>query len=141
MEGLYIQKASEADIYDMQSLWQNTPGLGIGPGDDEDSLKAFFKRNPATCLVLKEENKLIGTVLGGFDGRRGYIYHLAVHTDYQGKGYGKLLLNQVLSELKALGAMKIHLFVLRSNEKAVNFYLHNKWKLRSDIQVFSWDNI
>lgn len=137
----YVKQAKEADIYKMQSLWENTSGLGIGSGDDEDSLKTFLKRNPTTCLVLKKDDKLVGTVLGGFDGRRGYIYHLAVHSDYQRKGYGKLLLNSVILELKALGAKKIHLFVYRSNEKAINFYLHNRWKLRSDIQVLSWDEL
>lgn len=135
-----LKRATEADIYKMQNLWENTSGLGIGSGDDEDSLKIFLRRNPTTSVILEEGGKLIGTVLGGFDGRRGYIYHLAVHSDYQGKGYGKLLLNHVMLELKALGAMKIHLFVYRSNEKAINFYLHNKWNLRSDIQVLSWDD-
>ncbi|NLB88695.1 MAG: GNAT family N-acetyltransferase [Syntrophomonadaceae bacterium] len=135
-----IKPATEADIYKMQSLWQSTPGLGVGPGDDEDSLKTFLKRNPTTCLVLMDDDQLIGTVLGGFDGRRGYIYHLAVHSDYQKKGYGKHLLNRALLELKALGAKKIHLFVLRDNENAINFYVYNNWKLRGDIQVLSWDD-
>ena len=82
---------------------------------------------------------MIGTVLGGFDGRRGYIYHLAVAPDYRGKGYGKALLKRVLQELEALGADKVHLFALCDNQAAAEFYLSQGWKLRRDIQVFSWD--
>jgi len=136
-----LKSADIQDIYAMQKFWQSIEGLGIGQGDDEASLAAFMKRNPTTCLLLKQGQQIIGTVLGGFDGRRGYIYHLAVHPDHQQKGYGQLLLREVISRLKALGAMKIHLFVLRSNEKAINFYLHQHWQLRKDIQVLSWEDL
>lgn len=135
-----LERATTEAIRDMLNLWQSIPGLGVGLGDDEHSLQVFMSRNPATCLLLKNDEQIIGTVLAGYDGRRGYIYHLAVHPQFQQKGYGKWLLNQVLSELKALGAKKIHLFVYRNNEKAISFYLHNKWKLRGDIQVLSWDD-
>lgn len=96
-----------------------------------------MKRNPSTCLVLRENEQLIGTVLGGFDGRRGYIYHLGVHRDYRGRGYGKELMAHVLRELKALGALKIHLFVFEDNQTAAAFYKSQGWELRRDIQVFS----
>lgn len=135
-----LEQAETQDIYEMQYLWQSIAGLGIGYGDDEESLNAFIKHNPTTCLLLKDAEQIIGTVLGGFDGRRGYIYHLAVHPGYQQKGYGKLLLSQVTSRLKALGAMKIHLFVYRSNNYAINFYLDHHWQLRNDIQVLSWED-
>ncbi len=135
-----LERATTEAIRDMLNLWQSIPGLGVGLGDDEHSLQVFMSRNPATCLLLKNDEQIIGTVLAGYDGRRGYIYHLAVHPQFQQKGYGKWLLNQVLSELKALGAKKIHLFVYRNNEEAISFYIHNKWKLRGDIQVLSWDD-
>jgi ribosomal protein S18 acetylase RimI-like enzyme len=135
-----LERATTEAIRDMLNLWQSIPGLGVGLGDDEDSLQVFMSRNPATSLLLKNDEQIIGTVLAGYDGRRGYIYHLAVYPQFQKKGYGKWLLNQVLSELKALGAKKIHLFVYRNNEEAISFYIHNKWKLRGDIQVLSWDD-
>lgn len=138
-DGYRVARAQLSDMELMLDLWEATPGLGIGKGDGKDSLKDFMRRNPSTCLVLRINENIVGTVLGGFDGRRGYIYHLAVHPDYQGKGYGKVLLNQVISELKSLGALKIHLFVFSDNQPAAEFYRHLGWELRRDIQVFSWD--
>jgi ribosomal protein S18 acetylase RimI-like enzyme len=137
--GYRVEKAQLTDMVPMLNLWKATPGLGVGKGDGEDSLRDFMQRNPSTCLVLRIDEGIVATVLGGFDGRRGYIYHLAVHPDYQGKGYGKVLLNQVISELKSLGALKIHLFVFNDNQLAAGFYNHQGWELRQDIQVFSWD--
>lgn len=137
--GCRIERARSADIGEMLDLWRSIPGLGIGQGDEEASLKFFMDRNSSSCLVLKESGRLIGTVMGGFDGRRGYIYHLAIHPDYRGKGYGKALLDHVTRELKALGAPKIHLFAFNDNQAAAGFYPSQGWERRQDIQVFSWD--
>ncbi|MGS0765655.1 GNAT family N-acetyltransferase [Syntrophomonas curvata] len=137
--GCRIEKAQPQDAAMMLELWRSIPGLGVGRGDDEGSLKAFMDKNPSTCLVLKKNKQLIGTVLGGFDGRRGYLYHLAVHPDYQGRGYGKTLLGQVSHELKLLGVPKIHLFAFSDNLEAAQFYKNQGWERRRDIKVFSWD--
>lgn len=134
-----IEKAQATDTCAMLDLWSSIPGIGVGKGDEEASLRAFMERNPSTCLVLRENGRLIGTVLGGFDGRRGYIYHLTVHPDYRGRGYGKALLGRVAQELKNLGAPKIHLFAFSDNQAAAGFYPSQGWELRGDIQVFSWD--
>lgn len=123
----------------MLELWRCIPGLGVGSGDEEESLRLFMERNPSTCLLLKDGERLLGTVLGGFDGRRGYIYHLAVHPDCQGQGYGRELLKEVLYELRKLGAPKIHLFAFNDNQLAAGFYQNQGWEWRRDIQVFSWD--
>ena len=139
-EGFRIERATALDIGTMLDFWRATPGLGVGRGDDEESLRAFFQRNPSTCLIIRENGRLIGTVLGGFDGRRGYIYHLAVHPDNRGRGYGKALLSFVLCELKSLGARKIHLFAFGNNQQALAFYRSQGWEERRDIQVFSWDS-
>lgn len=137
--GCEIERAKLSDTAEMLEFWRSIPGIGIGRGDTEQSLKLFIEKNPSTCLVLKENGRLIGTVLGGFDGRRGYIYHLAVDPDYRGKGYGKALLRRVLQELEALGAEKVHLFTFHDNQAAAEFYLSQGWELRRDIKVFSWD--
>lgn len=121
----------------MLELWQDTPGVSFGPGDDEVSLAAFLQRNPSTSLVLKYQESIIGTVLGGFDGRRGCIYHLVVHKDFRRQGYGRKLLQQAVSELRALKAGKINLFVLKSNPEAEGFYEKQGWTKRKDIEVYS----
>lgn len=139
MENLRIVLAQETDISSMLELWRNTPGIGVGAGDDHTSIAAFLARNPSTCLLMKSGDTIIGTVLGGFDGRRGYIYHLAVQSDHRRRGHGRKLLQEVVAKLEALGAGKIHLFVLKSNEQAILFYEKQDWIKRQDIEVFSFN--
>ncbi|MCJ7518963.1 MAG: GNAT family N-acetyltransferase, partial [Anaerolineaceae bacterium] len=82
---------------------------------------------------------IIGTVLGGSDGRRGYIYHLAVYKDYQQQGLGRQLLEKCLATLKAQGLQKCHIFVISSNIEGLNFWIKLGWLLRNDILVMSKD--
>ncbi|MEQ8201353.1 MAG: GNAT family N-acetyltransferase [Syntrophomonadaceae bacterium] len=135
MEGLKIELAQEADIPAMLELWRNTPGLGAG--DDATSLAAFIERNPGTCLLIRSGTAVISTVLGGFDGRRGYVYHLAVHPDFQRRGWGKKILQEVVDRFGALKAEKIHLFVFKDNQGAQAFYNRQAWIKRQDIEVFT----
>ncbi|HHV34350.1 MAG TPA: GNAT family N-acetyltransferase [Syntrophomonadaceae bacterium] len=137
--GCQIERAQAADIDAMLNLWRCIPGIGISKGDTVQSLRGFMDKNPSACLILRIDGRLIGTVLGGFDGRRGYIYHLAVHPDYRGRGYGKALLDRVCRELNALGAPKIHLFAFNDNQAAATFYPSQGWEERRDIRVYSWD--
>ena len=139
--GCRIERASALDTGEMLGFWRSIPGLGMGQGDTDESLRIFMVRNPSTCLLLRDNGRLVGTVMGGFDGRRGYIYHLAVHPNYRDRGYGKALLERVTKELKALGAPKIHLFAFSDNQVAAGFYPSQGWEKRRDIQVFSWDGI
>ncbi len=135
MGELNIELVSEADIPVMLALWRNTPGLGVG--DEEASLRDFIRRNPTTCLLAKSGDSIVGTVLGGFDGRRGYIYHLAVRPDHQRRGWGTKMLQEVIIRLEELKADKIHLFVFKGNQGAQAFYESQAWTKRHDIQVYS----
>lgn len=136
--GVRIERAQTQDIDKMLDLWKSIPGMGIGQGDEVDLLRAFINRNPFTCLLLKDKQSVIGTVLGGFDGRRGYIYHLAVHPNFQGQGYGRELLVHVARELEKQGALKIHLMAFNNNHNAAQFYQSQGWELRQDVKIFSW---
>lgn len=137
MEKCILSTAGIDDVSMMLELWESLPGMGLGPGDDKAAIIGFIRRNPHTCLVLKSKGQIIGTVLGGFDGRRGYVYHLAVREDCQHNGYGTLLLENVVQALKNEGAGKIHLLVYRNNTSAHSFYTARGWHLRDDINIFS----
>lgn len=136
-DSCFLDIATIDDIDMMRDLWASLPGLGLGPGDDKAAITGFMERNPHTCLVLRKNRQIIGTVLGGFDGRRGYVYHLAVRQDCQRYGYGTLLLDNVVQALKNEGAGKIHLLVFRDNSSAQLFYAARGWHLREDINIFS----
>ncbi len=135
MAGIKIELAQGNDIPFMLELWRKTPGIRMD--EDAVSLAAFMQRNPATCLLMKSGTMVISTVLGGFDGRRGYIYHLAVHPDFQRRGWGTKILEEVINRLEGLKAEKIHLFVFKDNQGAQTFYEKMAWTKRQDIEVYS----
>lgn len=82
-----------------------------------------IKRNPTSCLVVEEEGKIIGGVLGAYDGRRGWISHLGIHKDYQKKGYGKTLFEATEKALRDAGAKKINVWVKYDNFEVLPFYM------------------
>jgi Acetyltransferases len=132
-----IRKMSIKDYAAAYKLWQNLPGIGLSSADQEDALCAFLARNPETCLVAEDAGRLVGTVLGGSDGRRGYLYHLAVHPDYQKQGLGKRLAQASLDALRAQGIEKCHIFVLADNQEGLKFWQNTGWELREDILILS----
>ena len=118
-------------------LWQGLPGLGLSSADREEAIQAFLTRNPKTCFAALQADELVGTVLGGSDGRRGYLYHLAVRADHQKQGLGKTLVQTCLDALQAQGIEKCHIFVIGENQEGLNFWQRIGWELRGDILVLS----
>ena len=121
------------------TLWRSLPGLGLSGADKEDQIHRFLEMNPDRCFVAVDQDAIIGTVLGGNDGRRGYIYHLAVDTAYQRSGLGRELVKRCLSALKNTGLQKCHIFVIAENEEGKKFWDRIGWVRRDDILVMSKD--
>lgn len=127
-----IRKIKLSDFSEIFSLWQKA-GLGLSDKNMEFSdLRLTIKKNPNSCFVLIKDKKIIGSVLGTFNGRRGWIYHLAVDPDYQHEGYGSLLLIKAEKELKKQGAHRIHLGVLYTNLKVLPFYEKYEYDVVND---------
>jgi ribosomal protein S18 acetylase RimI-like enzyme len=120
-------------------LWKNSPGIGLSNADSKPKIAQFIKRNPGLGFVARDGKKLAGAVLCGNDGRRGYLYHLAVAKDYQHLGIGKKLTEKVLNALKAQGIEKCHIFVIADNLEGMRFWQKTGWKKRDDIFVMSFD--
>ncbi|MGI6551388.1 MAG: GNAT family N-acetyltransferase [Syntrophomonadales bacterium] len=134
-----IRTVIPGDLEDLTSFWRTIDGVGLGKGDDLESLRRFILRNPTTCFLIRDEGKVVGSVLGGFDGRRGYVYHLAVCPEKRRQGLGRILMDTVCRELEKQGAHKVHLFVFNENLEAIGFYQRLGWNRRTDIQVMSSD--
>ena len=119
------------------ALWQSLPGMGLSGADAQAEIEKFLEKNPETCWVAECDDSLAGTILGGSDGRRGYIYHLAVREDLQKRGVGIDLLKRCLDAFKAAGIQKCHLLVYHDNLAGIAFWEHAGWKLREDVLIMS----
>jgi len=135
--GVQIRLMQSADYAGALRLWQGLPGLGLSSADREEAIQAFLLRNPNTCFVAAQDDQIVGTVLGGNDGRRGYLYHLAVHADCQKQGIGNALVQACLDALQAQGIEKCHIFVIADNREGLKFWQNAGWILREDIVIMS----
>jgi ribosomal protein S18 acetylase RimI-like enzyme len=128
----------EPDDYDeAMALWQATEGLTLREVDSRQSVLVYLARNPGLSFVARDTGELVGAVLAGTDGRRGYLQHLAVARPYRGKGLGRMLAERVIEALSARGIEKCHLMVRCENEPAKAFWQHLGWTLREDIALMS----
>jgi ribosomal protein S18 acetylase RimI-like enzyme len=125
------------DYQGARLVWQGTPGIGLSSADSKKSITSFLKRNRGTSFVALYDKEIVGTALCGHDGRRGYLYHLAVRQEYQGSGIGTVLTDRCIRNLKKRGIKKIHLFVYTTNEHAVTFYRNRGWQERNELLIFS----
>jgi Acetyltransferases len=131
-----IRQMTIRDYDAVISLWRGIPGIGLD--DDSDSrvgITRYLKRNPGLSFVAQVQDMIVGAVLSGHDGRRGYLHHLAVVASHRRLGIGKTLTSQCLRALGKQGIPKCNIFLLRSNSKGSSFWKHNSWNLRQDLSV------
>lgn len=120
-------------------FWQDIEGISLSDSDTNYNTQSFLLQNDGLCFMCEENGEIIGTILCGNDGRRGYIHHLAVKFEYRNQGIGTILIDLSLSALSAIGIKKCHLFVLQKNGSAKAFYENIGWTKRDDIVLFSKD--
>ena len=119
------------------ALWRASRGIVISGADEPGPLAAYLARNPGTNFAAKQAGCLVGTVLCGNDGRRGYLHHLAVAAAHQRKGLGTKLVRSCLDALREKGLQKCHLFLEASNTHGLAFWEKAGWFLRTDMNVMS----
>jgi len=118
-------------------LWRKA-GISVGSTDSENEIKKMLTLNPNLFLIGKVNNKVIAVVMGGFDGRRGYVHHLAVDPLHQKKGYGKMIMDELINRFRKIGVHKIHLFIEKDNQDVVDFYKNLEWQIRDDLIMMSF---
>lgn len=122
------------DYDEVYQLWENTKGMGMRSLDDSyEGIEKFLKRNPTTNFVAQVRNKIVGVILCGHDGRRGYIYHTAVNPDYRRNGIGQNLVNAALKALKEEEINKVALVVFSSNDLGNTFWQSLRFQERDDL--------
>jgi len=131
---MIIRKMTAADYDKVYSLWMSCKGMGLNNLDDSRvGIEKFISRNPDTCLVAEADSEIIGAIMVGNDGRRGYIYHTAVHPDCRKQGIGKKLAQTAINELSALGINKAALVVFDRNEAGNAFWESMGFTVRNDL--------
>jgi ribosomal protein S18 acetylase RimI-like enzyme len=137
MDKTCIREMVVSDYEQMIALWKNTPGIGLSDADSKRNISQFLERNPGLSFVYEIDKRIVGTVLCGHDGRRGYIYHLAVDLAFRKQGIGKELMARSLDKLRHKRIAKCHLFLYSENEDAIQFYGRTGWMKRSELLIYS----
>ena len=118
-------------VYD---LWIHTEGMGLNTTDDSrEGIAKYLLRNPNTCFVAKDNGKIVGVIMSGHDGRRGFIYHTTVKKEYRGRGIGKKLVDSALAALEAEGIHKVALVAFEKNVSGNVFWEKIGFTVRDDL--------
>ncbi len=128
------------DHYDrVIELWRASKGVGLRSDDSREGITAFLRHNPGLSFVALSDGKVVGAVLCGSDGRRGYLHHLAVAPPFRGKGVGRLLVDSCLAALDDAGIRKAHVHVFADNLDGQAFWDRTGWARRTDMLIMSRD--
>ena len=129
-----IRTMSIADYDAVYALWMSCKNMGFNNLDDSrEGIARLLRRNPGTSFVALEDDRLAGVILSGQDGRRGYIYHMAVAEDFRRRGVATALLDRCLEALRAEGINKVALLVFRYNDAGNAFWEKQGFTERTDV--------
>lgn len=128
-----IREMKIDDYAAVYQLWLNTAGMGLNDVDDsQQGIARMLQRNPTLSFVAEENKQIVGVILAGQDGRRGYIYHTAVHQDYRNQSIAQRLVKMVLDQMKALTISKVGLFIFQTNDIGNSFWQKMGFNIRTD---------
>ena len=128
-----VDNMTPADFEEVASVWEEA-GLWPHTGEDRAWFEAALASNPGCGFVCREDGRIVGAVIGAWDGLRGWIYHLAVRKQHQGQGIGTALLAAAEARLHAIGVRQINLMVYEENSFAESLYLRRGYE-RSPVKV------
>ena len=129
-----IRNLNISDYEKIHKLWTETQGMGMRSLDDsKEGIGKFLIRNPNTCFVAEDGKQIIGVILCGHDGRRGYIYHTAVAENHRQKGIGRKMVDRVIDALKKEGINKVALVVYENNSLGNSFWQELGFEKRNDL--------
>ena len=129
-----IRKMIAQDYDGVYALWMSCKNMGFNDVDDSRAgIEKFLRRNPDTSFVAEENGAVIGVILGGQDGRRGYIYHLSVADGHRRRGIGAQLTDRCLNAMREAGIAKAALLVFKRNEAGNAFWESQGFSAREDV--------
>lgn len=125
------------DYQQVHDLWSSMEkGVHLGRSDTLAEIEKKITRDPDLFLVAETDNRIVGSVIGGYDGRRGMIYHLAVSASSRNQGIASRLMDEVESRLREKGCLKSYLLVTEDNREVESFYSHRGWQPMNTVHLF-----
>ena len=134
-----VREMTMDDYDEVIDMLRITPGITVREADSRNSTKRYLERNPGLSFVATIDDRIVGCVMCGHDGRRGYLQHLVVKPENRHQGIGKALFTACIDSLKKVGIDKTHLFVFKSNSLANAFWESNGWILRDEVNIYSYN--
>ncbi len=123
-----------SDYEKVYAIWISCKGMGLNNLDDSrEGIERFLLRNPETCFVAEADETVVGVIMAGHDGRRGYIYHTAVLPEYRNRGIAAKLVENAMSAMKNAGINKVALVVFDRNEGGNAFWEKMGFAVREDL--------
>ena len=131
---MIIRTMKIEDYEKVYDLWTHIVGMGLNTTDDSrEGIAKYLLRNPNTCFVAEDNEAIIGVIMCGHDGRRGFIYHTAVKQEYRGQGIGRKLAASALAALEADGIHKVALVAFEKNISGNLFWEKMGFTVRDDL--------
>ena len=136
---MIIRTMTIEDFDQVHALWMTIKGFGIRSIDDsKEGVERFLKRNPTTSVVAEIDNKIVGSILCGHDGRRGCLYHVCVDEKYRRHGIGKAMVVYAMQALKKEKINKVSLIAFTVNDIGNAFWNTIEWTERKDLNYYEF---
>jgi len=133
-----FRPATAADYDAMMQVWKNCEGMGLIKADSREGIALLLDRNPGLSTIAESEGRIVATVLCAHDGRRGFMYHLAILPGFRKRGIGKSLVEKSMNLLQSAGIYRGNVVVYRTNLEGQKFWEKLGWQRRdNDIVMFS----
>lgn len=129
-----MQVADHAEVAD---LWLRCEG--IGQPETEAEIAQYLERNPGLSPVVVADGCIVAALLCGHDGRRGYLYHVAVDAAHRGHGLSRQMVNNCLEKLRELSIGRCSIHIYTDNQQGELYWRHNGWRNRHDLKVMAID--
>lgn len=134
-----IREMKIEDYDKVYALWKTIHGFGIRSVDDSrEGIERFLKWNPGLSVVAEQDERIVGAILCGSDGRRGCLYHVCVHQDYRRQGVGKTMVVSCMEKLKELQINKVSLIAFTANDIGNAFWKEIGWTKREDLNYYDF---
>ena len=131
-----IVRTFRVEDYDaVVALWRRTEGVELNESDTRPAIAAYLRRNPRFSFVVEKGGQIIGAVLCGHDGRRGYLHHLAVAKQHRQLGIGRQLVDACLTKLRLSGIQRCNIFIFANNIEGMKFWARSGWSLRTELRL------